>query len=151
VTLLATLTRAGYVPVIAPVAAAASPVGNDTTAVSESPLNVNGDDAAAAVAIAIGARELLLVSDVPAVRIGGAPVANLTADAATHAIADGEIAGGMVAKVSAALGALGAGVARVRIGGLGMLIGTDRGTLLTLAESAARPWGEESSVHGAAA
>src|SRR5690606_32037248 len=52
------LLDAGFVPVISPLA---------RDAASGAPLNVNGDDAAAAIAASLGATELLLVADVPGV------------------------------------------------------------------------------------
>src|SRR2546427_9132672 len=61
--LLQSLLLAGLTPVIAPVAPSLSaPVR---------PLNVNSDQAAAAIAAALGAQELLFVSDVPVVTIDG--------------------------------------------------------------------------------
>jgi len=140
-TLLATLVAAGYLPVIAPVAAAAARVASAA-------LNINGDDAASAIAVALGAAELLLVSDVAGVRIDGQPVAELTPVLAERAIARGDIAGGMVAKVRAALAALECGVPRVRIGTLEILDGSDLGTLL--APSRAR-LAHASTSQGAAA
>ncbi|HXL54122.1 MAG TPA: acetylglutamate kinase, partial [Gemmatimonadales bacterium] len=65
VALLESFLLAGLTPVIAPMAPNAS--GADGP-----PLNVNADDAAAAVAGALRAAELLLVSDVPGVEVDGA-------------------------------------------------------------------------------
>ena len=139
--LLRLLVGNGYLPVIAPVAAMRAPVARERAARGDAPtsgvdglasaLNVNGDDAAAAIAVALGAGELLLVSDVAAVRIEGQPVAELSQAVAEQAIANGQIVDGMVAKVRAALSALDAGVGRVRIGTLDLLDGPDRGTVLT--------------------
>lgn len=129
--LLSALANAGYLPVVAPVAACRQ--GDLLVAPRDvvlSALNVNGDDAAAAVAVALEAAELLLVSDVAGVQIDGEWVSELTPAAAEGAIAQGQIAGGMVAKVSAALGAVARGVARVRIGTLDMLTGQETGTLV---------------------
>src|SRR5215469_11314040 len=56
VTVLRHLLAGGYLPVVSPLA---------------SGLNINGDDAASAIAIALGADELLFVSDVPGVLPGG--------------------------------------------------------------------------------
>jgi acetylglutamate kinase len=159
-TLITTLVAAGYLPVIAPVAALYIPgVGPGAEAhaarravaipdAATSALNINGDDAASAVAVALGAAELLLVSDVAGVRIDGKPAAELTPAMAERAIADGEIAGGMVAKVRAALGAIECGVPRVRIGTLELLDGSDRGTVV--ATSRAR-LAHASTSQGAAA
>ena len=43
-------------------------------------LNVNGDDAAAAIAIAIGAEELVLVADVPGVMADGVVIRSSTSN-----------------------------------------------------------------------
>lgn len=123
VALLAALLGAGYLPVISPLAAGEA----GASAVA---LNVNGDDAAAAIAAAVGADELLLLSDVSAVQIAGRPVHALIGKGAERAITAGEITGGMTVKVLAALAALDRGVGRVRIGGLGLLTGDEPGTAI---------------------
>jgi acetylglutamate kinase len=109
VTVLRHLLAAGYLPVISPLS---------------SGLNVNGDDAASAIAVALGADELLFVSDVPSVLLKGAPVAQLGADA----LGSAEITGGMHAKLGAALRAAESGCARVRIGDLAILTDSGAGT-----------------------
>ena len=67
------LLSGGYMPVI-------SPVSRDATGTLGAALNVNGDDAAAAIAVALGAAELLLVADVPGVMCDGAVIPQLTPD-----------------------------------------------------------------------
>src|SRR5207244_2009716 len=62
--LLESFLLAGLTPVIAPMA----PEGGNGSA---TPLNVNADEAAAAIAGALRATELLLVSDVPGVPVDG--------------------------------------------------------------------------------
>lgn len=119
--LLAHLLAGGFLPVVSPLARDADAGASDGTAGAA--LNVNADDAAAAIAAGLGAAELLLVSDVPAVLDGGRPVASLGSDAARALIARGVAAGGMAAKLEAALAALDAGVPRVRVGGLGLIAG----------------------------
>jgi acetylglutamate kinase len=114
--LLRHLLRGGYLPVVSPVATPA--------------LNVNGDDAAAAIAIALGADGLLFISDVPAVRVQGMAVTRLDRIDAATAIAAGDIADGMAAKVQAGLTAVASGVARVWIGDLALLGETPVGTRL---------------------
>jgi acetylglutamate kinase len=122
--LLECLLAAGYLPVISPLAASHS---------SEHPtLNVNGDDAAAAVTRALGAVELLLISDVTGVRVGGHVARTLDASQASAALATGEISGGMVVKVRAALAAMDGGATRIRIGGFDALVGADGGEGTTL-------------------
>ena len=56
---------------------------------------MNGDDAAAAIAVALGAEELLLVADVPGVMRDGAVIPRSTPDEARQLIDDGTAVGGM--------------------------------------------------------
>jgi acetylglutamate kinase len=100
-------------------------------------LNVNADDAAASVAAATGAAELLFVSDVPGVRAGGAWMEMLDGDAAEALLASGEAAGGMRPKLRAALRARAAGVGRVRIGDVAMLMDDGAGTRIETIQEAA--------------
>ena len=124
--LLHHLLNGGFCPVV-------SPLGRDRDSTGAGVLNVNGDDAAAAIAVALRATELLLVSDVEGVLIDGVAVAQLDAAAARDAIQRGVARGGMAAKLDAALGALARGVARVRIGAVRALCDDTRGTVITLA------------------
>jgi acetylglutamate kinase len=148
--LVAMLVSAGYLPVIAPVAAARSGSVAAHPPTATPALNINGDDAAAAVAVALSAGELLLVSDVPGVRVDGQRVVELTPPMAERAIARGEIAGGMEAKVHAALDALAHGVGRVRIGPLDMLTSDDAGTAVVRACDDGAVVGDASSQEVAA-
>jgi acetylglutamate kinase len=125
VALLALLLGAGYCPVVSPVSA--------STAQRGVALNVNGDDAAAAVAAAVGAAELFFMADVPGVLVDGAPVASLDPAAAASLVRAGTAAGGMAAKLDAAQTALARGVARVRIGDLAALADPARGTAVVTA------------------
>jgi acetylglutamate kinase len=118
------LLRGGYLPVL-------SPVSRSDDANVGAVLNVNGDDAASALAVALAANELLLVSDVDGVRVNGAAVPRLDADEALQLVDDGTAAGGMAAKLQAALAALEGGVARVRISDIAAIGQPDRGTVLT--------------------
>lgn len=78
--------------------------------------NVNADEAAGAIAAALGAHTLTFLSNVPAVLDGhGRPLASLTAGDTDTLIAEGVIEGGMVPKVSAALQGLARGVTQTRI------------------------------------
>ena len=87
----------GQVPVVAPLA-------RDEQGVV---CNVNADDAAAGIAAGLGARQLVLLTDVDGVRdADGRRLDTLTVREAEGLIADGSIHGGMVPKVRAALGAL---------------------------------------------
>jgi acetylglutamate kinase len=92
---------------------------------------VNGDDAAAAIAAALGAEELLLVSDVEGVLRGGTVVGEVDTEGAQRLIDDGTAQGGMAAKVRAALAALEGGVEKVRISDVAAIEQLDRGTVLT--------------------
>ena len=87
---------AGRVPVVAPLA-----VG---------PLNVNADEAAAALAVGLGAERILFVSDVPGVLVEGSLARVLPADAAEAALDAGEFEGGIVPKLVAAVRAARGGV-----------------------------------------
>lgn len=124
--LLLHLLAGGFCPVI-------SPLARDRDSVHPGVLNVNGDDAAAAIAVALHASELLLISDVDGVLVDGEAVAQLDSDAARDAIQTGVAGGGMAAKLEAALGALARGVKRVRIGAVSALADDTRGTVITLA------------------
>jgi len=87
----------GQVPVVAPLA-------RDQDGVV---CNVNADDAAAGIAAGIGARQLVLLTDVDGVRDrDGRRLDSLTVAEAETLIDDGTISGGMVPKVRAALAAL---------------------------------------------
>lgn len=123
VDLLRHLLAGGYLPVI-------SPVSRDDTGALGVALNVNGDDAAAAIAGALHADELLLVADVPGVLRDGDVVPTLNCAEAHTALADGTAAGGMRAKLQAALAALDAGIPRVRISDLAAIGDSNRGTVL---------------------
>ena len=119
---LRSLLEAGVVPVVAPIS-----LGPDGA------YNVNADEAAGAIAAALGDAEVVFVTNVPGVMIAdqgyrGEIVARLlTAAQVEGYIADGTISGGMIPKVRAAIAALGAGVSAARItnlAGLGSYGGT---------------------------
>jgi acetylglutamate kinase len=117
--LLRDWTARGLTPVVSPVSR-----GPDGGA-----LNVNADDAAAAVAGALGADELLFVSNVPGVLADGGTVGVVGADEVEALIADGTASGGMAPKLRAAARAA-AGVGRVRIGSLEILTDKAAGTCI---------------------
>ncbi|MGH7568217.1 MAG: acetylglutamate kinase [Gemmatimonadales bacterium] len=119
--LLDSLLLAGLTPVVAPVA----PAGAEGV-----PLNVNADDAAAAVAGALRATELLFISDVPGLEVEGATQPAVAADEVETIIDLGLAQGGMAAKLRAAARALEAGARAVRIGGPEMLGHAAAGTRL---------------------
>jgi acetylglutamate kinase len=125
VQLLRALIEAGYVPVI-------SPIGYDAASGEGGALNVNGDDAAAAIAAALKAEELLLIADVEGVRDAQGDFAPfLSIESAQALISSGVAAGGMAAKLESAHTALLAGVDRVRICDLAGLADGERGTFIT--------------------
>ncbi len=119
--LLESFLLTGLTPVIAPMAPAAGASG-------EPPLNVNADDAAAAVAGALRAAELLVVTDVPGVEVDGAVRSALDAGDVETLIELGAATDGMAAKLRAATAALRAGARAVRIGDLGLLSDARAGT-----------------------
>jgi acetylglutamate kinase len=94
------------IPVLAPVATAA---GGGT-------YNVNADTFAGAIAGALKAKRLLLLTDVPGVLDKSKSlIKQLSMDDARRLIADGTISGGMIPKVETCLYALDAGVEAVVI------------------------------------
>lgn len=128
--ILQLLLSGGFLPVI-------SPVAYDVSSGIGGTLNVNGDDAAAAIAVALGAEELVFVADVQGVADdSGMVLSSIDTELARELIAHGVAAGGMAAKLESAQAALKAGVERVRICDVAGLAEADRGTLITQAEGA---------------
>jgi acetylglutamate kinase len=74
------------------------------------PLNVNADEAAAALAIGLEADRLLFVTDVPGLLLGGAVAASIAAGEAERLLDAGALGGGIVPKLRAAVGAARHGV-----------------------------------------
>ena len=103
------LTYAGQVPVIPSMA----------LGVDGGKLNVNADTAATAVAAAIGAEKLVVLSDITGVlRDINDPeslIHSLTASEARRLIADGTIAAGMIPKIEGCLETLEQGVKKIHI------------------------------------
>ncbi len=103
------LMYAGQVPVIPSMA-----MGPDGQK-----LNVNADTAATAVAAAVGAEKLVVLSDTPGVlRDVNDPeslITHITAAEARQMIADGTIAGGMIPKIEGCLDTLAQGVKKIHI------------------------------------
>ena len=125
VSLILHLLDGGYLPVI-------SPVSRNIGLELGPALNVNADDAAAAIAVALEARELLLISDVQGILDGDQTIESLSAEGAADLVMRGTAGGGMAAKVNAALTALRGGVPLVRVGDLSVLADGTKGTRLTL-------------------
>jgi acetylglutamate kinase len=105
VSLLATLLAAGRVPVLAS-------LGDDGHGAL---LNLNADDVAAAIAGALPAGDLVLLSDAPGLVLDGHVVRTLAAPALAATLAHPDVTGGMRPKLRAAGVALAGGVERVHI------------------------------------
>ena len=104
--ILYTLFAAGVIPVIAPLG----------TGRNGESYNINGDTAAGAIAAALKADRLLLLTDVAGVKNKeGEVLTALTADQIREMTADGTIAGGMIPKTETALDAIEGGVRAVVI------------------------------------
>jgi acetylglutamate kinase len=111
------LLELGFTPVVSPIS-----LGDDGR-----PYNVNADHAALALAGALGVGEMIFLTDVPGVMLGGEVLSTLSADKALALIESGDITGGMIPKTRSALRALEDGVGAVRItdiAGLGAGTGT---------------------------
>ncbi|MFP3896743.1 MAG: acetylglutamate kinase [Anaerolineales bacterium] len=107
----------GFTPIVSPIS-----LGDDGR-----PYNVNADHAALAMATALGVKEMVFLTDVPGVMLGGEVLPSLGADRALALIKSGDIRGGMIPKTRSALRALEDGVGAVRITdieGLGAGTGT---------------------------
>jgi acetylglutamate kinase len=102
--LLEVLIAHGRVPVVASIGAHAGSL-----------LNLNADDVACALAAALGARQLLLLSDTPGLRLGGSIVARVSAGEARALLAHPEVEGGMRPKLAAAADAVANGAQLARI------------------------------------
>jgi acetylglutamate kinase len=123
--LLQSLLLAGLTPVLAPVAPDPDAAGV--------PLNINADDAASAVAAALGASELLFVSDIPGVEVGGVAQPEIAATEIEGLIAAGIARDGMAVKLRAAAAALRGGARAVRIGDLELFRNPAAGTRIVAA------------------
>ena len=126
--LLRALWQADLLPVVSPVCN--GPAGES--------VNVNADEAALALALALGARTLLYLSDADGVMVDGAPVDVLAAAEARRLIDAGTITGGMSLKVRVALAAAGAGIPEVVVAGKARLTGGFAGTRIVAALEEAR-------------
>ncbi|HTP40905.1 MAG TPA: acetylglutamate kinase [Nitrospiria bacterium] len=100
------LEEARYIPVIAPIAGG----------VDGRTYNVNADSAAGAIAAALKAEKLLLLTDVPGILDAkGALIPTISKKETQQLIRRGTIASGMIPKVQACLDALDGGVAKAHI------------------------------------
>lgn len=134
--LIGAISGGGFVPTIAP-------LGIGPEGPAGGPFNVNADFAAAAIADALGASDLFLMTDVDGFLDGGEVVGRMSDADAEAYIASGEAAGGMVPKLRSAMKASRDGVAARLINGntrgalAAALAGENTGTLI-LTERATR-------------
>ena len=106
VSLIRTLTKDGFIPVIAPVGVDAA---GDT-------YNVNADTAAGAIAEALEAEKLILLTDVVGVLDEAKSlIQQMSAAGVRRAIGDGTVKGGMIPKLECAVHALEHGVIAAHI------------------------------------
>jgi len=99
------LCQAGLIPVIAP-------IGFD---LESNVYNINADDAAASIAVALKAEKLIYVSDVEGVRVGERFLKTICKADAADFIEQGIISGGMIPKVVSAYLTLDGGVRKVHL------------------------------------
>jgi acetylglutamate kinase len=104
--LLRTLLEAGFMPVVSPVSL------NTFGRQSNDPLllNVNGDTVAGEIAVALGAEQLVFLTDVDGVRDGfGKVLSTIKAEEITDLLESGVASGGMLPKLKACFRAARAG------------------------------------------
>ncbi|TGN19576.1 acetylglutamate kinase [Leptospira idonii] len=104
-TLIYTLQAEGFIPIISPVAV--SQEGKT--------LNINADTMAGAIAAALSAEKLILLTDTPGILIDGKLVTGLNKQMIDGHIRSGQISGGMIPKVECCLDAIHGGVKRAHI------------------------------------
>ena len=103
---ITSLQAANFVPVIAPVG-----VDEDGNT-----YNINADSVASAVAVAVGAKKLILLTDVPGVLDKqGELISSMTLHQAVHALEQGVVTGGMIPKIKCCLEAVDGGVSKAHI------------------------------------
>lgn len=122
---LEALLEGGFTPVISPISKGAG-----------GPLNVNADEAATQIAVAMQADRLLLISDVPGVKHGPDVLSDLTHEEARRLTDLGVLEGGMAVKVEQGLEASDRDV-EVRIGNGSLLTDDDAGTAIGSARALA--------------
>ena len=99
------LCRAGLIPVIAP-------IGFDDKG---NVYNINADDAASSIAIALKAEKLIYVSDVEGIHVGERILKTICKTEAADFIEQGIISGGMIPKVLSAFKTLDSGVGKIHL------------------------------------
>ncbi len=99
-------TSAGFVPVVAP-------IGVDGDGVSH---NVNADEAAGAIAVALDAAKLMVLTDVEGVLDArGQLVPQLSVEGARKLIEEGTVREGMIPKIETCIAAVEGGVSRAHV------------------------------------
>jgi acetylglutamate kinase len=104
--ILNSLEKGGFIPVVSP------------TGVSDEgdALNINADDAAWAIAAALKAEKLVLLTDVPGIKdAGGKVFSTLNKKQIKKLVSQGVISGGMLPKVEACTRAIEGGVSKTHI------------------------------------
>lgn len=110
--LVLALMAAGFLPVVSPISLGAGESDHF------SHFNVNADDAASALAMALHAEKLIFISDVPGVLDAQkAIVPSLNAPTVARLTDEGVVQGGMIPKLRSCLAAVAAGVGEVHICG----------------------------------
>ncbi len=105
-TLINTLKSQGFIPVIAP-------VGVDEEGET---YNINADAVAGAVAVALSAKRLVLLTDVAGVLdAGGSLISSLDLREASVAIEEGTVKGGMIPKMKCCMEAVDGGVEKAHV------------------------------------
>ena len=105
-TIIETLTRQGFIPIIAPVGAGES---GET-------YNLNADLVAARISVALAAGRLIYLTDVDGVLdADGALISSIDAETIRRMVEEKAITGGMIPKIEYALDALRSGVGKVPI------------------------------------
>jgi len=104
--LLGLLLAEGILPILAPVAS-----GSDGRGV-----NINADEAAQAIAVALHAKHLVFLSDIPGVLDGERVLSSISTADIDALVADRIVSGGMTAKLRSCAIAIGAGIEQVTIG-----------------------------------
>ena len=100
------LAETGFIPVVSPISGGAD---GET-------FNVNADSVAGALAVALGASRMLLLTDITAVRDASAePITDMTHDDAKRLIVEGTATDGMIPKLETAMSAIRGGVGAVVI------------------------------------
>lgn len=103
--LLDSLKKENFIPVISPIAFAKD----------GSSMNINADTMAGAIAGALKAEKLILLTDTEGILVNGKLVTGLNRTKVEELIGSGDISGGMIPKVECCLSAIDQGVSRTHI------------------------------------